>query len=212
MRKFLIKAYPLLMWTLGIAVVIRLIIGLLALANIPLIQRIHAEQGLLTRELTLEENIKLNIYEQFLKDGLTHRDFLIVASTIKNWDLTNREEWNIKGIKKYTLTSRQLLWKAKLELCESGGNPKAVNPNDLDNTPSYYSFQFKPDTFRGYAIQYGLLPNDLEYEDYFNWMADYDLQSEIVTRMIGDKGIPDNVWRYTLFPGCTAINGTPPRI
>jgi hypothetical protein len=165
----------------------------------------------IVRELTQVEKIKIEIYEQFIKDGLTHRDFMTVAKVMKNWNLSLLEYWRGKGVGQYQLTAKQLLWKAQLELCESGGNPKAVNPMDKDGTKSYYSFQFKPGTFSGYAIQYKLLPNDLEYEDYFNWMADYDLQSEIITRMIGDKKIPDVVWNKTLFPDCTNRYGTPPR-
>ena len=30
--------------------------------------------------------------------------------------------------------------------CESGGNPKAINPYDLDKTASYGILQFKPQT------------------------------------------------------------------
>ena len=104
------------------------------------------------------------------------------------------------------------MWIFALEFCESKGKGiEAINPKDLDNTPSYYHFQWKPSTFKSYAIKYKLLRNDLEYEDYFNWMSDYDLQYKIVSRMVNDKNITPYHWENVLFPGCVKKIGLPPK-
>lgn len=109
------------------------------------------------------------------------------------------------------ISHQQKVWIFALEFCESKGKGiEAINPKDLDNTPSYYHFQWKPSTFKSYAIKYKLLRNDLEYEDYFNWMSDYDLQYKIVSRMVNDKNITPHIWRNVLFPGCIKRLGLPP--
>ena len=98
-------------------------------------------------------------------------------------------------------------WISALEWCESNGNNNAINEKDLDGTASYFAFQFKPSTFKHFAIKYGLLPANLEYEDYFNWMSVYEKQREIVRRMIDD---PEVKWSQQ-FPACTKKIGLPPK-
>lgn len=88
-------------------------------------------------------------------------------------------------------------WIDKLERCESSGNPKAINPKDLDGTPSYGSFQFKPSTFNMYAKRYGI-----EGE-----LMDRSAQREIVVNMLGDEKV-----RWTSeFPDCVRKLGIPPK-
>lgn len=105
------------------------------------------------------------------------------------------------------LTHQQEVWLGALEWCESRGNNNAINEVDLDGTASYYAFQFKPSTFKFYSIHYGLLPADLEDEDYFNWMGVYEKQREVVSKMIND---PEVRWEKQ-FPGCVAKLGRPPK-
>lgn len=93
-------------------------------------------------------------------------------------------------------TPEQSEWIDLLERCESSGDPKAVNPKDLDGTPSYGSFQFKPGTFRMYKARYGTEGN----------MMDRTAQREIVVRMLGDKRVR---WG-TEFPDCVSKIGLPP--
>ena len=119
---------------------------------------------------------------------------MTAGSTLKyalGWQPDNKElksdDWESKGIKQYTLTHEQEVWTGALEWHESSGVKTAINPKDKDGTPSYYSFQWKPSTFKHYALRYKLLPNNLEDADFFNWMSDYRLQKEIVTRMIGER-------------------------
>lgn len=57
---------------------------------------------------------------------------------------------------KATLSVPQIIWLARLMQCESGIKATAINPNDLDNTPSYGILQFKPGTFTHYANKYGI--------------------------------------------------------
>src|SRR3990167_8303020 len=47
-------------------------------------------------------------------------------------------------------------WQIELEICESQRNPLAVNPNDIDNTPSFGLYQFKPSTFELFVKKYDL--------------------------------------------------------
>ena len=99
-------------------------------------------------------------------------------------------------------------WLSALEWCESQGVGTAINPEDLDGTPSYFWYQFKPGTFAGFGKQYGLLPETataasiLEKE-----MKDYEITREIVRRMARDPGV--NMWNQ--FPGCLKKLGPPPK-
>lgn len=93
----------------------------------------------------------------------------------------------------------QELWLEDLIHCESRGNPNAVNPVDLDGTPSYGLLQFKPSTFTGYRTQYGLPDADL---------MDPEAQKETVRHMMQDPGVN---W-YQQFPACTRRLGLPPML
>ena len=106
-----------------------------------------------------------------------------------------------------SLEHRRDVYIHALEWCESRGYNTAINPKDNDGTASYYNFQWKPSTFKGYAIKYRLLPKGLEDSDYFNWMSDYDIQHAILKKMVVDK---DVVWSNE-FPACTRMLGTPPK-
>jgi soluble lytic murein transglycosylase-like protein len=96
------------------------------------------------------------------------------------------------------LTSEQQAWLGALEWCESGGNPKAINPKDSDGTPSYGLLQFKPSTYALFAKAYGLASTT-------NYM-DASEQVAIVTGMI-ESG---TVNFHHQFPACTGKLGTPP--
>ncbi len=97
------------------------------------------------------------------------------------------------------LTNRQRAWFYALMWCESKANPNALNPKDLDNTPSYGLFQFKPGTFRGYMKEYKL-GTSTNYKD-------PGLQSKIVEQMIYRGGVNFN----QQFPACTKRLGYPPK-
>lgn len=91
----------------------------------------------------------------------------------------------------------QETWLADLIICESHGNPEAINPLDRDGTPSYGLLQFKPSTFTGYRKQYGLKEAEL---------MNPEAQKETVRHMMKDP----NVNWYQLFPACTRRLGEPP--
>lgn len=88
------------------------------------------------------------------------------------------------------LSRPQRAWLGALEWCESRGNPKAVNPKDLDGTPSYGILQFKPGTFWGFAKKYNLTLT--------NYM-DPDQQEIVIGHMLLHKN--DINWRQQ-FPAC----------
>jgi len=119
-----------------------------------------------------------------------------------------KDDWSQKGIKQYEPTHQQLVWIYALEWYESRGDNSAINPKDRDGTASFYAFQWKPETFKYYAIRYQLLPDNLEKEDYLNWMSDYDLQFEIIKRMVGER---DKINWYKEFPVTIKKIGLPPK-
>lgn len=92
---------------------------------------------------------------------------------------------------------------ALLKKCESGGNPNALNPIDLDGTPSYGCFQFKISTWKNYVIKYNLFNwKELEEADWFNTMWSCDLQEIVVEKMFFD---PNVKLRTTEFPTCSKL-------
>jgi hypothetical protein len=105
------------------------------------------------------------------------------------------------------LTTTQSEWRDDLEMCESGGNSEVINPLDKDGTPSYYAFQFKPGTFRGYGEQYKVIPKGLSTEELMEQLKSRQLQSDIVGYMILD---PQVNW-FTQFPDCVRRLGLPPQ-
>lgn len=104
------------------------------------------------------------------------------------------------------LTHAQEIWISALEWCESQGYPAAVNELDNDGTPSYYSYQFKPGTFRGFGELYGVIPKGQTHEQIMSLMKDTALQRQIVRDMIKDKTVD----LRTQFPGCIRKIGLPP--
>lgn len=111
--------------------------------------------------------------------------------------------------KRYVPTHAQNVWLHALEWCESRGKISAINPSDADGTPSYSSFQWKPSTFKYYAVKYNLLKGeDVDTdEEVMENMFNRDIQISIITEMIGDKSIKWNIQ----FPDCTKNKiGIPP--
>ncbi len=98
---------------------------------------------------------------------------------------------------KLKASDAQEAWLTDLIICESNGNPEAINPIDRDGTSSYGLLQFKPSTFTGYRTQYGLKEAEL---------MDPEAQKETVRHMMQDGGVN---W-YQQFPDCTRRLGTPP--
>ena len=104
------------------------------------------------------------------------------------------------------LTHAQKAWIGSLEWCESHGRIDAINPKDKDGTASYYSFQFKPGTFRAYGEKYEIIEKGLNDKTIMEKLKNYDLQRKIVENMINDKSIR---WDHE-FPDCVKKNGRPP--
>lgn len=96
------------------------------------------------------------------------------------------------------LSPAQIIWFARLMNCESGIKATAVNPNDLDNTPSYGLLQFKPGTFNA-AMRDLKLGTSTDY-------MDPELQVAIVEQWILRGGVN---WRVQ-FPACVNKLGLPP--
>jgi len=115
----------------------------------------------------------------------------------------------IKIIPKPILTHQQEVWRSALEWCESRGVKNAINPKDKDGTASYYSWQFKPSTFKAFGIKYGVLPKETTNAQIPELIKDYQLQKDIVGYMILDKSTR---WEQQ-FPDCVKKKiGRPPII
>lgn len=104
------------------------------------------------------------------------------------------------------LTHAQEIWISALEWCESQGHPEAINEMDRDGTPSYYSYQFKPATFRGFGELYGVIAKGHTDEEIMTLMKETALQRQIVRDMIKDNTVD----LRTQFPGCIRKIGMPP--
>lgn len=98
------------------------------------------------------------------------------------------------------LSLAQDAWVHNLELCESNGNPLAVNPKDRDGTPSYGAFQFKPSTLWYYAAKYGIPVGDGDYMLYSRQLA-------VVQQMVLHRNQIN--WQQQ-FPVCVEKYGEPP--
>lgn len=88
-------------------------------------------------------------------------------------------------------------WLLKLSNCESGGNWKALNPKDLDGTPSKGKYQFKDTTFIYFSDKYNIETTSI-------WNGDE--QELLVRKMIEDSEV--NLKRQ--FPACIRKIGLPP--
>jgi hypothetical protein len=89
----------------------------------------------------------------------------------------------------------------QLLMCESSGNQNAINPRDLDGTPSYGLFQFKPSTWKLYVKKYDLFEWErFDEVDWHNTMMNGELQRIVVELMFRD---PQVRLRTREFPGCS---------
>lgn len=98
-------------------------------------------------------------------------------------------------------------WIQKLRMCESSGIDTKINHRDTDGTPSYYAFQFKPSTFRMYAIRYKLVDKNVSNSEIMKMIRSYEFQKEIVEKMFDD---PKVKWKNE-FPACVKKLGLPPK-
>lgn len=105
-------------------------------------------------------------------------------------------------------TYAQEVWISALEWCESRGIPSAVNEKDRDGTASYYSFQFKPGTFRSLGEIYSIIPADISQPVLKDMLKDTEVQKDIVRGMVKDM---DNVDWHQQFPVCIQNIGLPPK-
>lgn len=127
---------------------------------------------------------------------------VLCALTLGNYQASGKakvETITIEVEKPDILSFRQRAWLGALQWCESRGNPKALNANDRDNTPSYGILQFKPGTFYGFGKLYGI--------DTKAGYNDPTTQIKIVEQMI----IRNDVKWSQQFPDCTKQLGVPPR-
>ncbi len=120
--------------------------------------------------------------------------------TIDNLKVDNEvynQPFIIKVVERPALTPRQIIWLARLMNCESGIKETAINPNDLDNTPSWGILQFKPATFAAFTTRYSISAE----------LMDAEAQVAIVIEWLLRPGEVD--WTRQ-FPACVEKLGIPP--
>lgn len=117
------------------------------------------------------------------------------------------QQVQVKSKEEISFDHRRETWLSALEWCESKGFNEAINPQDRDGTPSYYAYQFKPETFLLYGIKYFLIPSSTTKIELKELMKNYKLMRNIVRHMIDDKSVD---W-YQQFPDCVRLKvGLPP--
>jgi len=104
---------------------------------------------------------------------------------------------DIPPIQEPSITHQQETWIRALEWCESNGSVEAINPKDLDDTPSYGAFQFKPSTFDYFAKLY----------DVSGELMDREAQYQIVKNMVLNR---DKIAWSRQFSSCVRKLGYPP--
>lgn len=90
--------------------------------------------------------------------------------------------------------------------CESGWRDEALNPKDLDGTPSYSTLQFKPSTLLYFGHRYGTIPDDLEDHEIYNLINDPAIQITTADKMIEEYGHSEKFWRQQ-WPDCSKKHG-----
>ena len=83
----------------------------------------------------------------------------------------------------------------KLAECESNKNPLALNIHDKDGTASYGWLQYKPETFRKYAIKYGFIGKNASWNYIMTIIWDKEMQIRVAREMLKDEEVnPMKEW------------------
>jgi len=103
-----------------------------------------------------------------------------------------------KGFENLTLITTQQQIDAlieKLAECESSKNPLALNTHDRDGTASYGYLQFKPETFRKYAVKYGFIGENASWDYVMTVIWDKEMQIRVARKMLKDEEVnPAKEW------------------
>lgn len=160
----------------------------------------------LRRAKSLNKPMKINKII-ILVAGITVLSAIVTIAEVV--PLFNQVYYTPPVVKAMTVTHEQETYVRALEWCESHGVITAVNPNDLDNTPSYYSWQWKPSTFRYFGVMYGVLPSEITEAEMLKKLADYETQRKVIEQMVIHANQIE--WKNQ-FPGCTKKIGLPPTV
>ena len=88
----------------------------------------------------------------------------------------------------------------KLALCESGNDPKKINPKDTNGKASFGKYQFQLSTWKQYILKYELFGSEnWDSADFENNIWDGELQDEVIVKMFFDP----NVNLRNEFPACS---------
>ena len=81
----------------------------------------------------------------------------------------------------------------ELAVCESGNNPKAINPHD-GGSPSYGLLQFKLGTLTAYARRYNMYAAT-EDAEFMNLIFDRDVQIKVASEMLRESWDNRSHWK-----------------
>ena len=99
---------------------------------------------------------------------------------------------NKKGVARQITPTALMIGLAK---CESGNNPKAINPHD-GGSPSYGLYQYKRGTWLYFVRKYNLFP-ETEDKELDNIIMDREAQEKVTYEVLKDsKNYPH--WRICL--------------
>ena len=87
----------------------------------------------------------------------------------------------------------------KLIMCESSGKDKAINLKDRDGTASFSYLQWKPETFKEYAIKYGIIGEKASWNYIMTIIWNRDINKYLVIQIL--KNEPEKV--KFLWPVCS---------
>ncbi|GIW67925.1 MAG: hypothetical protein KatS3mg096_793 [Candidatus Parcubacteria bacterium] len=86
----------------------------------------------------------------------------------------------------------------KIAVCESSLNSRAINFRDRDGTASFGLLQTKPETFREYAIKYGLIGEKVSWNDVMTLIFEERIQKRLGYLIL--KNEPEKAKQ--LWPNC----------
>lgn len=112
--------------------------------------------------------------------------FFIQSNSVKGWNIPPRSESQV-------FVGESM---AKLALCESGGNPQAVNWFD-HGSPSYGKYQYKETTWKEKIRQYGLLPQ-AEDSELMNFIFDENVQDRLTFLILSNEKEGWRLWTNCL--------------
>jgi len=84
----------------------------------------------------------------------------------------------------------------KLIMCESSDKPLTINVKDRDGTASYSYAQWKPETFKKFAVKYGILGEKADWNYIMTIIWDRQINKYLVIKILENEDMITirNLW------------------